>query len=224
MYALRHALSPSNSKDVAMLALVESTFWGTCRLGEMIPPSLVKFDSSYHVTKAAHVIKGVSRSNIPFVSFHIPWSKTTGFDGADITLISRDDLSNPTQSFLWHRHVNSSVPDTAPLFAYETTDGGWNAWTRNTFLAACNVIWQAAGLETLHGHSFRIGNATELLLQGTEPSIVAIKGRWKSRASFLRYWRNIQEILPSFLNRDDGATLTRLRAAFDVYEKSRSGL
>lgn len=224
MYALRHALSPTNSKDVAMLALAEATFWGTCRLGEMVPPSLRTFDPAYHVTKGVSVTQDISRSNVPFLVFHIPWSKTTGFEGADINLVARDDLSNPTQSFLWHRHVNSSVPEDAPLFAYETSDGGWGAWTRDTFLTACNLIWSAAGLETLHGHSFRIGNTTELLLQGFEPAIVAVKGRWKSRASFMRYWRKIQEILPSFLSKDDNATLLRLQASFNAYEGSKSPL
>jgi hypothetical protein len=45
---------------------------------------------------------------------------------------------------------------------------------------------------------FRIGGATELLLRGTPPDVVAMQGRWKSRA-FLEYWRKINSILPVFI-------------------------
>ncbi|KAF8226973.1 hypothetical protein L208DRAFT_1299161, partial [Tricholoma matsutake] len=44
-------LSTSNSKDVALLALVEATFGGTCQLGKTTPPSVWSFDSKYHVMK-----------------------------------------------------------------------------------------------------------------------------------------------------------------------------
>ena len=50
MYALQQHLSTSNSKDVALLALAEATFWGTCCLGKTTPPSLLCFDAKYHVT------------------------------------------------------------------------------------------------------------------------------------------------------------------------------
>ncbi|KAG1842574.1 hypothetical protein C8R48DRAFT_38081 [Suillus tomentosus] len=43
------------------------------------------------------------------------------------------------------------------------------------------------------GHAFRIGGATELLLQGVHPDVVSSQGRWTSR-SFLEYWRRIETI------------------------------
>jgi hypothetical protein len=52
----------------------------------------------------------------------------------------------------------------------------------------------------LEGHGMRIGGATELLLQGVAPDVVATQGRWKSRA-FLEYWRKIESILPTFISR-----------------------
>lgn len=38
----------------------------------------------------------------------------------------------------------------------------------------------------------------ELLLRGVPPDVVAVQGRWKSRA-FLEYWRKIDSILPLFV-------------------------
>lgn len=120
IYALRERLSTSNSFNVAVLALAEATFWGTCHLGETAPRGSNNFDPAYHVMKGTHIMSKLTRDGIPYITFHIPWSKTTGFLGADIVLTTRDDFSNPTQSFLWHRIVNASVPDHAPLFSYET--------------------------------------------------------------------------------------------------------
>lgn len=49
------------------------------------------------------------------------------------------------------------------------------------------------------GHAFHIGGATELLLEGVHPNIMATQGRWKSRA-FLEYWCQIEFILPLFIS------------------------
>ncbi|KAG1834998.1 hypothetical protein F4604DRAFT_1505732, partial [Suillus subluteus] len=85
-------------------------------------------------------------------------------------------------------------------FAFETDTGGWAPMTHSWFLNCCNEIWKRADLFELSGHCFRIGGAMELLLRGTPeslcvlvipttpPDIVAMQGRWKSRA-FLEYWR-----------------------------------
>lgn len=70
--------------------------------------------------------------------------------------------------------------------------------TRSTFLTRCNDIWVAQGFPNLPGHAFRIGGATELLLQGVHPDVVSMQGRWSSDA-FLDYWRRIDTILPLFI-------------------------
>ncbi|KAF8218821.1 hypothetical protein L208DRAFT_1346960, partial [Tricholoma matsutake] len=48
--------------------------------------------------------------------------------------------------------------------------------TWDDMLSACNGIWVRVGLESVLGHSFQIGNMTELLLQGISPDIVAAQG------------------------------------------------
>jgi hypothetical protein len=218
IYALRKHLSTSNSRDIAILALAETTFWGTCRLGETSIPSMNKFDPAYHVTKGTRIESKLTHDGIPYITIHIPWSKTTGFLGADIVLTTQDDFSNPMQSFLWHRLANSSVPDHAPLFSYETDKiGRWTALSRDEFMDTCNTIWSSVGLELALGHSFRIGSTTELLLQGIAADIVQAHGQWKSRASFLHYWRKIDNILPTFFSSHDPALLIRLRASLECF-------
>ncbi|KAE9389948.1 hypothetical protein BT96DRAFT_967873 [Gymnopus androsaceus JB14] len=69
--------------------------------------------------------------------------------------------------------ANTSVPPTFSLFAYLDDQGTPHHTVKSTFLAFCDRIWKSAGLEHVHGHSFRIGGAVELLLAGVTPEVVA---------------------------------------------------
>lgn len=86
-----------------------------------------------------------------------------------------------------------------------------------------NAIWSAAGHPIMPGHAFRIGGATELLLEGVHPDIVATQGRWKSRA-FLEYWRQIESVLPLFIATASSTpiALTRLQSSMHEYRRTRS--
>jgi hypothetical protein len=67
--------------------------------------------------------------------------------------------------------------------------------TKQDFLSFVNKIWSDTGLLQVHGHSFCIGGAVELLLAGVPPEVVAAMGGWSS-LTFLLYWRHLKEILP----------------------------
>lgn len=153
-----------------------------------------------------------------FSVFHIPWTKTTHGEGADIVATKLDDPTNPYDALVHHLSANSSVPPHAPFFAFETPDG-WSPMTRTWFITRCNNVWASAGLPLLTGHCFRIGGATELLLRGTPPDIVAAQGRWKSRA-FLEYWRRIESILPLFItNSFNSSRMSLVHSSMDSYRR-----
>jgi len=135
-----------------------------------------------------------------YASLHIPWTKTTGIDGAIISITSRDDPSCPLAALRHHLLCNQGVPSSAPFFSYRTNTGSWSPVTKGWFLARCNQVWKDAGLLEMLGHGFRIGGATHLLLLGVAPDIVAVQGRWLSRA-FLEYWRRVESILPLFISK-----------------------
>ncbi|TFK24825.1 hypothetical protein FA15DRAFT_680564 [Coprinopsis marcescibilis] len=119
--------------------------------------------------------------------------------GANISIVSRPlDPTCPYAALHNHLKVNTSVPKSAPLFAYTSHDNTASTLTKSWFLARCNDIWHKAGLPKMFGHGFHIGGTTHLLLLGTHPDIVATQGRWKSRA-FLEYWCRIEIILPIFI-------------------------
>lgn len=177
------------------------------------------FDIARHVSRSTHIRRRTLPNQIPFTVFHIPWTKTTHGEGADIVASKVDDLTNPVTALDHHLSANSNVPMTAPLFAYETADGGWAPLTRPWFLARCNQVWRGAGLLELTGHCFRIGGASELLLRGIPPDVVAMQGHWKSRA-FLDYWRKIESILPLFVTSSfTDAHISLIHSSMDSYAR-----
>lgn len=129
------------------------------------------------------------------VTFSIPWTKTTRQAGAVLTVVGDDSLS-PYHAMKHHLSSTKNAPPDSHLFSYRDSKGVWHPMVKRTFLDRCNGIWRDAGLEALEGHGFRIGGASELLCGGVPPHVVAMTGRWKSLV-FLKYWRNVAEIISS---------------------------
>jgi hypothetical protein len=198
MHALFNSLDLTNAFDASVLAVAATAFWSCCRLGELLTHSVNSFDPMRNVSRNAPLRRDRTPTGVPFIILSIPWTKTTHTDSANIVASGVDDPSNPVLALVHHLSANSSVPGIAPFFAFETDSGGWAPMTRTWFINRCNEVWRVAGLSELSGHCFRIGGATELLLRGTPPDVVAMQGRWKSRA-FLEYWCKIDSILPMFI-------------------------
>jgi hypothetical protein len=115
-------------------------------------------------------------------------------------------------ALLWHLYFHSAL-----LFAYETANGNWAPMTKLWFMDYCNAVWVAAGLPSMPGHAFHISGATELLLQGINPSVVVTQGHWLSHA-FLKYWCHIESILPLFIsNAADSHCAHDLEASMNIY-------
>jgi hypothetical protein len=189
-------------------------------LGELLIPSQNLFNPAKHVARNVLPIPTSRVHNgTEHATFHIPWTKTTMEGGADISVTARDHATCPLSALRHHLSANSLLPSAAPLFAFETADGGWAPMTKPWFIDRCNMVWVTAGFPQMPGHAFRIGGATELLLQGTDPNVVATQGRWLSRA-FLEYWRRIESILPLFIsNAANSHRAHGLEATMDTYAR-----
>ncbi|PCH43421.1 hypothetical protein WOLCODRAFT_138335, partial [Wolfiporia cocos MD-104 SS10] len=140
MHTLRAGLDLSNAFDAAVYACACVAFWSICRLGEVVIPSSGQFNTRYHARRDAplrfHRLPGGSE----YATLHIPWTKTTHSEGADIVISSIDDPTNPIIALRHHMSANCAVPNDAPLFAFETHNGGWVPLTRGWFLERCNEI------------------------------------------------------------------------------------
>ncbi|KAJ7610653.1 DNA breaking-rejoining enzyme [Mycena polygramma] len=208
MTALRESLDLSNTQDSAIWAAACTAFRDCARIGEILVDSAGKFNPARNVTRGCPKTRGSASNGHRFLRFKVPWTKTQRALGDWLTSTETFDDVDVYTAMEHHLVVNSSVPDSAPLFAYATASG-WAHLTRSDFMARCNSIWHAAGMGALNGHGFRIGGTTHLLLHGVDPWIVMKQGRWTSDA-FLLYWRNVEEILPLFIG-DSLDTFTSLK-------------
>src|SRR6202041_1457235 len=97
----------------------DTTAFSCNRLGKLTVPSSGTFNTLKHVSKGAPTSFSRVRNGVEYASFHIPWSKTTKEEGADIILTAVPGPLNPVAAFRHHLSANASVPDDAPLFAFE---------------------------------------------------------------------------------------------------------
>lgn len=217
--ALAKHMNLLNSFDIAVFAATCTAFWSCMRLGEILVDSGRFFDPARSPSKAMALVARESREGLPFLSFDIPWTKTTKNEGATVIVNPRNgDPTCPIRALHLHLHANSSSDPTIPFFAFSTTSKStFETLTRAAFMARCNEVWEVENFGRLTGHSFRIGGTTELLLQGRPPEVVQKQGRWKSSA-FLLYWRSVDEIIPTFLgNRVSESELATLRTNMSVW-------
>ncbi|KAJ8518023.1 hypothetical protein ONZ45_g4856 [Pleurotus djamor] len=226
--SLSHSLDQSSSFDSAVWVVALCAFWGCCRLGELTVKSSNSFNPTYHVSRSTSVSyhqsipSSSSNSTIPSLHLSIPWTKTTKESGALLLITGRPSLC-PCDAMRNHLSVNVGIPPDSHLFSYRSPSGSWCAMSKTAFLERCTSVWSSHGLTSdVKGHSFRIGGATELLLSGVPPEVVASVGRWKSSA-FLLYWRRIEEILPHSISRTyDPDRIKLVAAAFEKFRISQS--
>lgn len=185
------ALHLSNSAfDTAVLACACTAFWGLCRLGELLPSSLTTAETTLHQPLPSHV------NSLPKDEFqiHLPYTKIKREKGEDIFLSQQHGPSNPVSALQKQLNLRLTYPK-HPLFSF-TMDGVNHTLTKAQFLSHCNSVWESHNFPRSTGHSFRIGGTTHLLLCGIDPNVIKKVGRWSSD-SYLRYWRNLDDILPS---------------------------
>ncbi|KAG1786779.1 uncharacterized protein HD556DRAFT_1299852 [Suillus plorans] len=138
---LHQGLDYSNTFDTAVLAIACLIFWCGCRLEELVIPAFDSFDMTKHVTRSILPIVTQESNNVRYSTFHIPWTKTTGNNGADINVTSRDHLTCPHAALFRHLEANPNVPSHAPLFSFQTPTGAWTSMTEQWFLKRCNQLW-----------------------------------------------------------------------------------
>lgn len=231
MESLHARLDLNSPKDAAVWAVAAIAFWSVCRLGELTYPDKGPFTEEKYARRSSPLAFSRTRpteANIDgteFASLSIPWSKTSKFDGAVISITARPGSPLcPIAALRNHLRVNSDLPSSAPFFSYadNSDENGFLNLTRVGVMARANAIWVSTGLPSMKGHGFRIGGATHLLLTGTPPQVVEAQGRWTSRA-FMDYWREVQIVIPVFISQHNTSdAFVRLSSSMDSYSASRS--
>ncbi|GBE89495.1 hypothetical protein SCP_1601570 [Sparassis crispa] len=178
-------------ENACILAAAETAFWTQSRLGELFTKNRSTFDPR-RVPARSH-LSPPSTLNGSRTLFY-PYTKMKRYAGDKSSVTRQLGKSNPIESLRIHLARNHAAND-SPLFSFFTRTGDLVCLTKRHFLTVCNRIWKSHDIPHTTGHSFRIGGTTELLMKGVDPNVVKIMGRWSSNA-FLRYWRQLEIIIP----------------------------
>lgn len=108
----------------------------------------------------------------------------------------QNGASDPEAALAAHFAINDPPADTA-LFSYRHKNGH-RVLTKPVFLQRLKSLVAKAGLDTLHGHSIRIGGTLEYLLRGIPFEVVKQKGRWAGE-SFKRYLRDHAQVMAPYM-------------------------
>lgn len=141
-----------------------------------------------HVSRSVVFQRRTLPNGLSSMAFHIPWLKTTKNDHLDIVCTDNGEPSFTVTALEHHLNNSAGLPDDAPLFAFRAKEGVWSLMTRDLFLGRQQPPVSYRSLLPHRG-------ATELLLRGVPPEVVATQESWKSSA-FPVYWRNIESVLP----------------------------
>lgn len=192
MEQLAAGLNLTDSRDVCIFACACTAFWGLARLGELLPGGY-NFDRA---TPPFPSVQALSSGRSGSLKLMLPWTKVKKWDGETIILSVQEGVSNPVQAIQQHLRLNALAQDSL-LFAYRD-EHGLTFLLKRQFINCCTSIWKqtTSNSQSASGHSFRIGGTSHLLLCGVNPDIIKKSGRWSSD-SFLRYWRNLDVVIPA---------------------------
>ncbi|TRM69872.1 hypothetical protein BD626DRAFT_391849 [Schizophyllum amplum] len=204
LHALRDSLILESPRDAAVFALALAAFWGCRRLGELVPEAAKKYDPKRHLPRGANVVLTTFRG-LEAMSFHLPWTKTTGAAGGTLILTQApDDPLCPLAAFHNHTRRSPGIAGDQSFFAYIHSDGNARLLIKGDVVNAINAL--------ILGHSLRIGGSLEYLLEGVKIEFIMQLGGWTSTC-FLIYWRRLYLIVPA------GIITARVRAQVEDFER-----
>ncbi|KIM22094.1 hypothetical protein M408DRAFT_29036 [Serendipita vermifera MAFF 305830] len=197
MRALAAAWSDGPPRELCALALTLAAWTGQMRLGELVPADAKNVvRTRLPLRKHWQTDKKLGRAS----SITLPWTKTNLYKGDTVVLPSQ---KNPLDASVAvsHHILGSRLNDEALLCEYKVGSKVF-ILDKQELMGMCNSIWSKEGIGRITGHSFRIGGTTAYLMAGIEPSFVKVMGRWSSDA-FLRYWRKLDELFTTHVNKTD---------------------
>ncbi|KAF8340831.1 hypothetical protein F5887DRAFT_1076957 [Amanita rubescens] len=178
--------------DTAVFAVATMAFYGQLRLGEICS------DREVYNTFNCKTLPNFSHLKPPHTPagsrmMRIPWTKVKRAAGEDVAICRQRDTTDPIAALDRHLQINMINDPTTAVASYLTANGTRKLLTVSKFMKRCNEIWHAHNRPRYTGHCFRIGGTTHYLLQGINPDVVRLMGRWSSDA-FIRYWRQLDVV------------------------------
>ncbi|KIL57635.1 hypothetical protein M378DRAFT_16142 [Amanita muscaria Koide BX008] len=178
--------------DAAVFAVATIAFYSQLRVGE-ICTSKEEYTAFNKATSPSR--KHLLPPHTPAGSrmLQLPWTKVKRTKGEEVAVCRQAGITDPIAALERHMQLNEIADDDTALASYCTLRGRRKLLTMSKFVKRCNEIWLAAGRQRHSAHCFRIGGTTHYLLQGVNPDVVRMMGRWSSDA-FMRYWRQLDVV------------------------------
>ncbi|KAJ7896674.1 hypothetical protein B0H14DRAFT_450818 [Mycena olivaceomarginata] len=136
---LRARLDIIQPRDAAIWAVALAAFWGCRRLGELLIKSVSKFSLEHDVTRSTRLSRLMVNSRV-VISFHLPWTKTTGIIGGDAILTATDDGLCPVRALENHFSVNHSPDRDTPMFSFRN-GSNWSHLLKHQFLDLTDAVF-----------------------------------------------------------------------------------
>ena len=152
----KHWYSSWHDYETIMLWSVSTLcFFGFFRLGELLSPTNMKYDASFHLSFEDVAVD--SHWSPSLVKIHLKTSKTDQErKGADVYVGKTGDILCPVSALLAYLPVRGALP--GPLFQLQDR----TPLTKDYFIQKFRAALTSIGLKASQyaGHSFRIGAAT----------------------------------------------------------------
>jgi hypothetical protein len=189
---LFRGLDHNSNLDSAVYAIATIAFYGQLRMGK-ICTSREAYTAFNRATSPSRRHLKPPHTDASSRMLHLPWTKVKRTAGKDVAICWQHGITDPVAALERHLLLNDITnPDTA-ISSYTTPTGNRKLLTISKFIKRCNNIWRAQGRSRFSGHSFRVGGTTFYLLQGINPDVVRVMGRWSSDA-FIQYWRQLDVV------------------------------
>ncbi|EJD35538.1 hypothetical protein AURDEDRAFT_28060, partial [Auricularia subglabra TFB-10046 SS5] len=192
-------LDPDVHLDAAVAAALLVCFWGTARLGELLPQTLqgVFGFTAQRCPTRLNLRHSADENGNPVSVLHLPCTKVRPTTGEDIYWAPHGDSTDASAAVQHHLELNAPLP-AAHLFSYLDKNGRAKTLTKTAFLNRLKLAAAAARVPLVKGHSIRISSTTHYLLRGLSFEAMRVKGRWASDA-FMLYLRRHAEIMAPYL-------------------------
>lgn len=195
MEIIKAHLRDQNPFDTAFFACLTTVFYAAARVGEFTLRRLDSFNPNEHITRNNVRDDIDARNGLHTKVFFLPRTKSN-LNGEEVNWAKQNGPTDPLAAFAAHLTINDP-PSDGPLFAYK--DGTKHKpLTRHSFVKHLKATAKAAGIESIQGHSIRIGATLEYLLRGMPFEVMKVKGRWASDA-FQIYLRKHNQILAPYI-------------------------
>jgi hypothetical protein len=127
---LRDNLNLASPHGASIWAAALTAFWGCCRLGELLIHS--SFSPTHNIARNTCLLT-IFVNGKKMISFHLPWTKTTGIAGGDCILTATNNCFCPVWALKNHLKLNHLSDLNTPLFAIHSNDS-WCSLTKDYFL------------------------------------------------------------------------------------------